>query len=91
VVLRVEHQTIDNWERKKFSRGKGGEKVSYDVQYVFPPERPPGVPLWKVGWYKDLYGKCDDVSKHDFSARNARNDAEYDTLIVQLTKHGSFR
>jgi hypothetical protein len=45
IVLRVEYMTIDNWESKKFSRGKGEEKVCYDVQYLPVPERPPGVPL----------------------------------------------
>ena len=58
VVLRVESMEIENWERKLFSRGKGDEKVRYDVQYMSTPERPTGVPLWKVGWYKELYEKC---------------------------------
>ena len=83
--------TIDNWESKKFSRGKGDEKVCYDVQYLPTPERPVGVPPWRVGWYKELYGQCGVVTKYGFTARNAKNDAEYDTLIVQLRNPGSFR
>ena len=49
VVLRVEDMNIDNWESKLISRGKGDEKVCYDVQYMSTPERPVGVPPWKVG------------------------------------------
>ena len=64
--------------------------MSYDVQYLSVPERPPGVPLWKVGWYKDLYGQCDNVDQYGFTARNAKTGAEYDTLIVQLRNPGSF-
>ena len=54
VLLRVENMEIENWESKKFSRGKGDEKVHYDVQYLSKPERPHGVVPWKVGWYLSL-------------------------------------
>ena len=61
VVLRVENMVIENWESKKFWRGKGDEKVHYDVQYVSRPERPTGVVPWKVGWYSEVYEHCNDV------------------------------
>ena len=80
IGLRVEYMAIDNWESKKFSRGQGEDKVSYDVQYVPVPERPPGVPLWKLGWYKDLYGQCDDVSKYGFFLRAMPKMARNTTL-----------
>ena len=64
--------TMDNLESKKFSRGKGDEKVCYDVQYLPIPERPLGVPLWKVGWYKELYEQCDEVTKYVFSCAKCK-------------------
>ena len=91
VVLRVESMEIENWERKLFSRGKGDEKVRYDVQYMSTPERPTGVPLWKVGWYNEIYAMCVDVDQYGFTPRHAKFDEEFDTLIVKLRNPGSFR
>ena len=91
VVLRVENMVIENWESKKFWRGKGDEKVCYDVQYVSRPERPHGVVPWKVGWYSEVYEHCNDVDRYGFNARHAKTSEEYDTLIVKLRNPGSFR
>ena len=55
------------------------------------PERPPRVPLWKVGWYNDVYEQCVDVDQYGFTPRHAKSDEEYDTLIVKLRNPGSFR
>jgi hypothetical protein len=37
-----------------------------------------------VGWYGDIFENCNDVDKYHFTARHAKSNEEYDTLIVKL-------